>query len=73
MTTLQLSSALMLIIEEMLSHNTQSQMLSETTVLKFKTINFETWSANGSILVDFRNKILMGVSAPEFREGQVET
>ena len=44
-------------------------MLLESTIFNFKTLDL--WD-DRSILVNFENKIFMGVGVPDFREGQVE-
>ena len=54
---------------KMSSKITQFQMLPESTLFNFKSLNFES---NRSILVNFENIIFMGVGMPDFRKGQVE-
>ena len=50
--------------------NTQFQMLPENTIVNCITPNF--CKLLDLPLVNFKNKIFMGVDMPSFREGQVE-
>ena len=68
MTTIQPPSAFLPFLVKMSSKITQFQMLPESTIFIFETLNF----VNRSVLVNFENKIFMGVGLPDVREGQVE-
>ena len=64
-TTIQPPSAFLPFLVKMSSKITQFQMLPESTIFNFKTLNFV-------VLVHFENIIFMGIGLPDFRQGQVE-